>query len=217
MRRIFTWLIRIALIGAVLFAASLIWGRFFATPSTLMLARWATGQEVHRDWKPLGAISKSLIDAVIASEDQRYCSHNGVDFIALNEVLSDEDGPSRGASTITMQVSKNLYLWPGRSYLRKGLELPLALILDLAWGKRRVIEVYLNIAEWGDGIYGAEAASQHYYRKSANALAPEEASRLASALPNPITRHAERTSAASRRIRLRMDAIQSLADCVKDR
>ena len=170
MRLMLRWIVRIIAAGLILLLASLILGRFVPVPSTLMLARWATGKDVHRIWRPLEAMPRSLVEAVIASEDQRYCTHHGVDFIALNDVLSDEDGPSRGASTVTMQLAKNLYLWPGRSYLRKGLELPLALILDLAWGKARVMEVYLNIAEWGEGIFGAEAAAQHYYKKPASSL-----------------------------------------------
>ena len=98
---------------------------------------------------------------------------------------ADEDGPSRGASTITMQTAKNLFLWPWRSAIRKAIEIPLALFIDFAWPKRRVLEVYLNIAEWGDGLFGAEAAAQHYFQKSAKRLSLQEAALLASALPNP--------------------------------
>ncbi len=132
----------------------------------------------------------------------------------LQNVLDDEGGPGRGASTITMQVAKNVYLWPGRSYIRKGLELPLALVIDLAWGKRRVMEVYLNVAEWGEGIFGAEAAAQHYFSKSARALNAAEAARLASVLPNPILRDAGRASTASRRVLGRMGGVDGLTECV---
>ena len=215
MRTIIRWLLRVTLGLLVLFGASLLWGRFLPFPSTLMLARWATVQNADRDWQPLRSMSRSLVEAAIASEDQRYCSHRGVDFIALQEVLSDEDGPSRGASTITMQVAKNVYLWPGRSYIRKGLELPLALVLDALWGKTRVMEVYLNIAEWGEGIYGAEAAAQHYFKKTAASLSAQEAARLVAVLPNPITRHADRASSASRRILSRMDDVKLLTECVR--
>ena len=117
-----------------------------------------------------GADFASLVRAVIAAEDQRFCSHRGVDWIELNSVLEDEDGPSRGASTLTMQTAKNVFLWPGRSYLRKALEIPLALAIDLAWPKQRVIEVYLNVAEWGEGLFGAEAAAQRYFSKPAARL-----------------------------------------------
>ncbi len=136
---------------------------------------------------PSEEISPNLRGAVIASEDSLFCRHHGVDWGALREVLdeADEDGPSRGASTITMQTAKNVFLWPGRSAIRKGLEIPVALFIDFLWGKHRVLEVYFNIAEWGDGIFGAEAAAQHYFHKSARQLSLQEAALLASALPNP--------------------------------
>jgi monofunctional biosynthetic peptidoglycan transglycosylase len=155
--------------------------------STLMLARWVRGEPVTRIAVPLSAISPNLRAAVIASEDSLFCRHKGVDWGALQEVIdeADEDGPSRGASTITMQTAKNVFLWPGRSAIRKGLEIPLAMFIDFLWGKRRVLEVYFNIAEWGDGLFGAEAAAQHYFHKSARQLSLQEAALLASALPNP--------------------------------
>lgn len=205
---------RLLLALLALFAASLVLGRFVPVVSTLMLGRWVTFAPVTRDWVPLSAISPTLARAVIASEDQRFCSHWGVDFVELQAVLDDEGGPGRGASTITMQVAKNVYLWPGRSYIRKGLEIPLALLIDLAWGKRRVMEVYLNVAEWGEGLFGAEAAAQHYFRKSAKDLTAAEAARLASVLPNPILRDAGRASTASRRVLGRMGGVGDLTDCV---
>ena len=114
----------------------------------------------------------------------------------MREVIgtAEEGGRARGASTITMQTAKNLFLWPSRSFIRKGLEIPLALIVDWAWPKRRIIEIYLNIVEWGDGIFGAEAAARHYYRKSAADLDLREASLLATALPNPRRRDAAHPS-----------------------
>ncbi len=121
-------------------------------PSTLMLGRWLTLQPVDRRAVPLEAVSPYLVQAVIASEDQRYCLHNGVDWGQLRDVVDDEDGPSRGASTIPMQTVKNVFLWPGRSVLRKALEIPLAVVTDTLWGKRRGFEIYLNVAEWGRGI-----------------------------------------------------------------
>jgi monofunctional biosynthetic peptidoglycan transglycosylase len=125
--------------------------------STLMLARTLTGRSVERSVVGLDAVAPALPAAVIASEDARFCQHAGVDWGALREVVEDaeEGGPTRGASTIPMQVAKNLFLWPSRSYIRKGLELPLALWIDLAWSKRRMMEIYLNVAEWGEGIFGA--------------------------------------------------------------
>lgn len=215
--RIVRALVRLALALAIVFTALLLLYRFVPPPSTLMLGRWLTFRTVERDWVPLSQISPYLIRAVIASEDQRFCSHAGVDWGELNAVLQDEDGPSRGASTLTMQTAKNLFLWPGRSYLRKGLELPMALAIDLAWPKRRVIEVYLNIAEWGDGIFGAEAAAQHHFGKPASRLTPAEAARLAGALPNPILRNPARPSrglqSAAGRVQRRMNQLGPLGDC----
>lgn len=206
-------LVRLAVALAVLLAASLLVGRFVPVPSTLMLGRWVIGKPVHRDWVPLSAISPHLVRGVIASEDQRFCLHNGIDFVALRSVLDDPDGPSRGASTVTMQLVKNVYLWPGRSYVRKGLELPLALMVDLAWGKQRVMERYLNIAEWGEGIFGAEAAAGHYFGKSARDLNAVEAARLVAMLPDPLRRNPRRASSGSRRVLQRMGGIGDLAAC----
>ncbi|MEJ0095882.1 MAG: monofunctional biosynthetic peptidoglycan transglycosylase [Methylocella sp.] len=168
--------------------------RFISPVSTLMLARWIKGESVERLYVPLDRISPNLREAVIASEDAQFCRHNGVDWGALREVIdtADEDGPSRGASTIAMQTAKNLFLWPSRSVIRKGIEIPLALLIDFAWPKRRILEIYLNIAEWGDGMFGAEAAAQRYFRKSAEHLDPREAALLAAALPNPRLRNPAR-------------------------
>lgn len=206
---------RLILALLVTFAVSLALGRFLPVASTLMLGRWVTLKPVSRNWVPISAISPALARAVIASEDQRYCTHRGVDIVELQHVLDAEGGPARGASTITMQVAKNVYLWPGRSYIRKGLEIPLALIIDLVWGKRRVMEIYLNVAEWGEGLFGAEAASRHYFSKPASALTAAEAARLAFVLPNPIERDAARASRSSRRVLERMGSIAGLTDCVE--
>jgi monofunctional glycosyltransferase len=158
--------------------------------STLMIGRWLLQREVTRNWVPLNSLSPNLVTAVIMSEDARFCRHNGVDWAALGSVLdeSGETGPSRGASTIAMQTAKNLFLWPSRSYIRKGLEIPIALALNLAWSKRRIIETYLNIAEWGEGVFGAEAAARAYFGKSASDLTRREAALLTAALPNPSAR-----------------------------
>jgi monofunctional biosynthetic peptidoglycan transglycosylase len=215
--RLIGWILRIVIGLALLFVLALALYRFVPVPSTLMLGRWLTLQPVERQWVPLSQISPALISAVIAAEDQRFCSHRGIDWIELNSVLEDEDGPSRGASTLTMQTAKNVFLWPGRSYLRKGLELPLALVLDFAWPKRRVIEVYLNVAEWGEGLFGAEAAAQRYFKKPASRLSRTEATRLAAALPNPLMRDPAKPSrglqAASGRIQRRMGQLGTLGDC----
>ena len=197
-----------------LFVVSLIWGRFFPLPSTLIIGHIMTGNIPSWRWVSFDTLSPSLIKAVIASEDQRFCTHWGVDFVELNAVLSDRSGPSRGASTLSMQVAKNIYLWPGRSYLRKALELPLALLLDLLWGKKRMMEIYLNIAEWGRGIFGAEAAAQFYFKKHASELTSDEAARLAASLPNPIRRNPARDSGLAARLAEKAAALTSETACL---
>jgi monofunctional glycosyltransferase len=170
--------------------------------STLMLARMIEGKSYQRAYAPLRTIAPAALAAVIASEDASFCDNDGVDWGALREVLSGagEHGPSRGASTITMQTAKNLFLWPGRSVVRKGLEIGMALVLGEAWSKARTLEIYLNIAEWGDGLYGIEAAAQRYFRKGASQLNPHEAALLATALPNPILRNPARPTPLQRRL-----------------
>ncbi|WP_200944232.1 monofunctional biosynthetic peptidoglycan transglycosylase [Methylobacterium sp. Leaf399] len=188
-------------------------------PSTLMLGRWLTLQPVARDAVGLDAISPLLVQAVIASEDQRFCQHGGVDWGALRDVVDDEEGPSRGASTISMQTVKNVFLWPGRSVVRKALEIPLAMVVDTLWGKVRVLEVYLNVAEWGEGVFGAEAAAQRWFGKPARALTRGEAALLAAVLPNPILRNPALPSrgvrAQAARIQARMNAVSGLMGCLK--
>ena len=195
--------------------------RFLPPVSTLMLARWLSAETVERQYVPLERISRSLRASVIVSEDARFCMHDGVDWGALREVTekADEDGPSRGASTIPMQTAKNLFLWPSRSYIRKAIEIPLALIINLAWPKRRILEVYLNIAEWGDGIFGAEAAARYYFHKSADSLDAREAALLATALPSPRHRNparpSPRHSGLAMRVLSRARGAGSLIECVE--
>lgn len=197
------------------FAMMVGWHGFRPASSTLMQMRYVLGDPVDRRWRDLEFISPYLARAVIASEDQRFCNHGGVDWGELHTVLNEDGGPSRGASTLTMQTVKNLYLWPGRSYLRKMLEIPMALIVDLFWPKSRIMEVYLNIAEWGEGIFGAEAAAQRFFGKSSRDLTVAESARLAAALPNPRVSDPRYPNSASRRIALRMGAIEGLAGCLE--
>jgi monofunctional glycosyltransferase len=170
--------------------------------STLMLTRTIEGKSYQRIYAPLRTISPAALVEVIASEDATFCDNDGVDWGSLREVLSDagEHGPSRGASTITMQTAKNLFLWPGRSVIRKAVEIPMALVLGKAWSKARTLEIYLNIAEWGDGLYGIEAAAERYFHKSAGQVNPYEAALLATSLPNPIMRNPARPSPLQRRL-----------------
>lgn len=189
-----------------LLAAAILADSFLPPVSTIMMARWARGAPVERDYTALPAIAPALVAAVIASEDARFCRNHGVDWGALREVVSHEgpEGPSRGASTITMQTVKNLFLWPSRSALRKAFEIPLSLGLGTVWSKRRVLETYLNIAEWGDGIFGVEAAARRYFGKSAAALSAQEGALLATALPNPVARDAGHPGALQRRLAARL-------------
>jgi monofunctional biosynthetic peptidoglycan transglycosylase len=177
--------------------------------STLMLWRWVTGEPVKRAWRPLDAISPNLVRAVIISEDARFCAHRGVDWGELRDAIEEaaEDfSEARGASTIAMQTAKNLFLWPGRQFVRKALEVPLAYYMVLLWPKRRLAEVYLNVVEWGpDGEFGAEVAAQRAFGKSARVLTAAEAALLAATLPNPHVRNAARPGPALRRLAARRE------------
>src|SRR2546421_396123 len=171
--------------------------------STLMLWRRATGARVERTWMRLAATAPLLPRTVIASEDARFCNHHGVDLGELRAAIEDADDLSdmRGGSTIAQQAAKNLFLWQGRSYVRKALEFPLALWLDLVLGKRRLMEIYLNIAEWGpNGEFGAETGARHAFGKSARDLSSREAAVLAAILPNPRSRSAARPGPGVRRL-----------------
>jgi monofunctional biosynthetic peptidoglycan transglycosylase len=178
--------------------------RFIDPVSTLMLWRWMRRAPVERSWTPLDRISRSLPRAVIASEDDRFCSHHGVDFhelrLAVEAELHGAKRP-RGGSGITQQIAKNLFLWPGRSYVRKALEIPLALWIDLVIPKRRQMEIYLNIVEWGPGgEFGAEAAARRDFGESAAALSPLQAAIMAASLPNPLRRDPEKPSPRLRQV-----------------
>lgn len=162
-------------------------------PTTpLMFAEHLSGAQVRHQWVPLTNISPHLVKAVIVAEDNHFCYHRGVDWGAMREVLVQIRAGKRprGASTIPMQTVKNLFLWPQRSLVRKGLEIPLAMTADVVWSKRRMLELYLNIVEWGPGIYGAEAAARYHFGKSVRRLSLREAAFLAKVLPNPLKRHA---------------------------
>jgi len=171
--------------------------------STLMLWQSLTGRPAERRWIELAAMSPALPRAVVAAEDAKFCIHHGVDWDALREVVDDaEDGEvRRGGSTITQQVAKNLFLWPGRSVLRKALELPLALWIDAVLPKRRILEIYLNIAELGpSGQFGAEAGASYAFGRSAAVISAREAAVLAATLPNPVKRSARNPGPGVRRL-----------------
>ena len=179
---------------AVLFAGLVALYAFVDPVSTLMVARTLQGKPYERLPVRLENVAPAAVAAVIASEDATFCSNDGVDWGALHEVISGarHGEPKRGASTITMQTAKNLFLWPGRSALRKGVEIGMALVLGKVWPKRRVMEIYLNVAEWGDGLFGIEAAAERYFHKPASRLDAREGALLATALPNPFLRNPAR-------------------------
>lgn len=183
--------------------------RFVDPPfSALMLEKALLGEEINYEWVDFQEISPNLAKAAVIAEDARFCYHWGVDWNAVGDVLEDlEEGETpRGASTIPMQTAKNLFLWPGQPYLRKALEVPLAYFMTFVWPKQRVVEVYLNIAEWGPGVYGAEAAAQYHFGKSAASLSQGEAALLVAALPNPRRRNAGQPGPQTRRLASRVQA-----------
>jgi monofunctional biosynthetic peptidoglycan transglycosylase len=176
---------------------------FVRPVSTLMLWRWATMQRVERVYVPLAQISPTLALSVIVAEDGRFCSHHGLDFKEIQNALAEAEDfdDLRGGSTITQQVAKNLFLWPGRSVVRKALEVPLALWIDLMLTKRRVLEIYLNVAEMGaTGEFGAEAGSRRAFNRSARDLSSYQAALLAASLPNPVVRNARSPGPGLRRL-----------------
>ncbi len=163
--------------------------RFVPPPMTfLMVQRMVEGRGFDRRWVPLRAISPTLVRAVIAAEDARFCEHHGFDVIAIRKAMrANEQGKKlRGGSTISQQTAKNVFLWPQRDWVRKGLETWFTVLIEVIWGKERIMEVYLNSIEWGPGVYGAEAAAQRNFRTSAARLSPAQAARLAAIVPKPL-------------------------------
>ncbi len=216
-------LVACAAVLALPFILSLAFAVLNPPVSAYMLLRSAGGAGREMMWRDLSEMSTHLVEAAVTSEDARFCSHNGVDWVELEKVLDaareDDERPTRGASTITMQTVKNLFLWPAQSYLRKGLEIPLAYWFDLIVPKRRILEIYLNIVEWAPGVYGAEAASRHHFGRGADKLTREQASLLAATLPNPIARRAGKpgrtTLRVARSIRRRMATIGPYIACLR--
>lgn len=184
-------------LGVVLFVVVLAM-RWVNPPVTyLMLAEKARVGTLTRVWVPIEDISPHMQRAAVAAEDANYCLHWGFDFEAIQKVL--DSGQSRGASTISQQVAKNVFLWPQRSWVRKGLEAGFTLMIEGLWGKRRILEVYLNVAEFDEGVFGVEAAAQRYFSTGADSLTLRQASRIAMVLPNPRARSAAQPSSAMAR------------------
>lgn len=171
--------------------------RFIALPGGIYMATeaWERGG-IRQDWRPIEEISPRLVRSVMAAEDARFCDHHGFDFEAIREAmrLNEQGKRTYGASTITQQTAKNMFLWHRRSWVRKGLEAGFTVLIELLWSKQRIIEVYLNTAEFAPGVFGAEAAAQHHFGRPALALTLAQASRLAAVLPNPKKRSASQPS-----------------------
>ncbi len=186
----------------------------------LMAIRLIEGEGMERAWTPLDSVSPYVVPAVLASEDSRFCQHSGVDWHEFRQAVSDwlDQGRLRGASTVSMQTAKNVFLWPGRSLLRKGLEAYMTGMIEWLWPKRRIVEVYLNVAEWAPGIYGIEAAARHHFGKPAYALSERESALLAAVLPNPRRWSAARPTGYIRgraaTIQVRARIVAPLLDCL---
>jgi len=188
--------------------------------TTVMLWKALSGAGIRKSWADLENISPHLVRSVLVSEDARFCEHNGIDWVEVQKALDDDDGRMRGASTISMQTVKNLFLWTGRAWIRKALEVPLALYADLVLSKRRLMEIYLNIAEFDTGVYGAAAAAEHHFGIGPARLSASQAARLAAILPSPETRDAANPGPGTRRIAQRIAArakeAGAYAGCVLD-
>ena len=208
------------LVLLVLPAAALLVFRVVPPPVTpLMLIRLVQGEGLAREWVALDDLPAHVPAAVLAAEDNAFCQHGGIDWRALRQAIDEyrAGGRLRGASTVSMQTAKNLFLWPGRDWVRKGLEAWLTLLVEALWPKHRILEVYLNIAEWGPGVYGIGAAARHHFDKPATALTTAEAARLAVVLPNPRERSAARPTPRlarlARTVAARIPQIAPLLDC----
>lgn len=205
LRRLVRWPLYALLAWFALGVLAVLVLRFVPPPvSAVMIGDWIDARRggdrafaLHYRWTPWDQVAKTLPIALVAAEDQKFPFHHGFDFDAIHSALSDADGGERlrGASTISQQVAKNLFLWNGRSFVRKGLEAYFAVLIEALWPKRRILEVYLNIAEFGDGIYGVGAASERFFRISPAQLDARQAALLAAVLPNPARFHVERPSA----------------------
>lgn len=207
-RRLFRWAAILALV-IVLWVVALRWVN---PPITYLIAsEWIRLGDISREWRGLDEISPHLPRAAMGGEDARFCEHIGFDFKAIRQAMAEE-GRRRGASTISQQVAKNVFLWPDANWVRKGLEAGFTLLIEASWPKARIMEVYLNVAEMGPGVFGAEAAAQKWFGKSAGKLTLTEASRIVAILPNPKERNAARPSA---RIQRRAKAISRGAETLR--
>ncbi|MDR3272029.1 MAG: monofunctional biosynthetic peptidoglycan transglycosylase [Flavobacteriaceae bacterium] len=188
MKTVSKWFKRMILAFFISSVGMVVVYKFVPVPTTyLMISRYFATGKMEKTWTPIDKISKSMQLAVISGEDQNFLSHHGFDFDQIQKAMEEQqDGRRvRGASTISQQTAKNVFLWGGKNFIRKGLEAYFTVLIELIWSKQRIVEIYLNVAEFGDGIYGAEAAAHHYFGKSAAGLTRAESATLAALLPNP--------------------------------
>ena len=220
-RRLVVWVLVITMVFPVTLTAIY---RFVPPPITvLMVQRLIEGKGLTRHWRPLNDISPRLVRSVVAAEDARFCEHHGFDIEAIEKAMkNNERRPNRlrGGSTISQQTAKNVFLWPQRSWVRKGFEAYFTVLIEGLWGKRRIMEVYLNTVEWGPGVYGDEAAARKNFGVGADRLSAAQAARLAAILPSPLKWRAARpgpyVKRRSRRITAASGTVRrdGLADCV---
>ena len=213
--RLLRWPVRLVVLTGLLAVAWVGVYRWIDPPGGYyMLSESLRLDGVAHDWRDLDQISPHLVRSVMAGEDARFCDHQGFDFEAIRAAMraNEEGGRVRGASTITQQTAKNVFLWHQRSWLRKGLEAGFTVLIELMWPKARIIEVYLNIVEFAPGVFGAEAAARHHFGRSAESLGPVHSSRLAAVLPSPKTRNAAKpTGRVIRRARAIAAGARTLA------
>ena len=218
--RLIVWAFK-AVILLVFF--SVLWVAIYAAVPVPVTATMLMDENgITKDWESLDNIDRNLVRAVIAAEDSKFCSHHGFDLEAIRKAMAHNEQSSRvrGGSTISQQTAKNVFLWPDRSYVRKGLEAYFTVLIEVMWGKRRIMEVYLNVAETGIGTYGAEAGSQRYFQHPASSMSRSEAARMAAALPLPKERAVVNPSGWLRRhgntisSRINVVANEGLDSCV---
>jgi monofunctional glycosyltransferase len=197
--RIALWIAKAVAVFIALSLVLVVMFRF--VPVTYTATMLLDENAVTRDWEPLSAIDRNMVSAVIAAEDSKFCTHNGFDAEAIEQAIQERlaGERERGASTISQQTAKNVFLWQGGGFFRKGLEAWFTFLIETLWSKRRIMEVYLNIAETGIGTYGVEAGSWRYFNHSAARLSRDEASRIAAALPSPKTREVVNPGGFTRR------------------
>ena len=214
--KLLAWLVALSLVWVVAY-------RWVNPPTTsLMIRDHLNDVRIYREWVGLGEMSRHIPRAVIAAEDSRFCEHRGFDVEAIEKAMErNKQGKKlRGGSTISQQTAKNAFLWSGRTWIRKGLEAWFTVLIEFIWGKPRIMEVYLNIAEYGRGVYGVQAASIHYFNKPASKLTRVEAARLAAILPQPIKRDAASPGRYTKRYanriagRTRVVANEGLDSCI---